>query len=193
MIGEQVSSKPQIIFRRAPNIRDLVTSSYIKTNKKKCALTVGFYNCGKCRACTDSGTLGRKRIKKEFVLPDGLTSYKLKDFSTCNTEGVIYIIECPCGKRYIGRTCRKLKTRIREHWRNIRLGILTHNLSTHYKEYQKPEGSSFWVLEVVRPWWRGENTDLKLSRKEGEWIYKLNTLVPDGLNIDLELKCFLKD
>lgn len=27
VIGEKVSSKPQIIFRRAPNIRDLVTSS----------------------------------------------------------------------------------------------------------------------------------------------------------------------
>lgn len=143
-----MTKKPQILFRRETNIRDLVTSSYIKEKGKNSSLTVGFHNCGKCRACIDSGVLKRKRIRKDVVSPDGKTTYKLKDFSTCDTEGVIYVIQCPCGKRYIGRTCRKIKTRIREHWRNIHLGLLIHNLSTHYKEqHQTPEGPSFWVLD----------------------------------------------
>lgn len=155
----------------------------------------GFDNCGKCKACVESGILKRKRIKKNLSASNGKTIYKLGDFSTCNTEGVVYMIECPCGKRYIGRTCRKVKTRIREHWQNIRLGVMTHNLSNHYKEKHNhdPEGSIFWVLVVIRPWWRGENIDTKLSRKEGEWIYKLGTLTPYGHNVDFELKCFLRD
>lgn len=117
----------------------------------------------------------------------------MNEFSTCDTTNVVYGIQCPCGLRYIGRTKRKLKTRIREHWRNIRLGVLTHNLSLHYKQKhdQNPLGSIFWVIEVVSSWWRGENLDTKLSKKEGEWIYKLGTITPGGLNADFELKCFL--
>lgn len=75
------------------------------------------------------------------------------------------------------------------------MGILTHNLSLHYKQKHNQDltGSIFWVMEVVTGWWRGENLDTKLSRKEGEWIYKLGTLTPGGLNSDFELKCFLND
>lgn len=35
IIGSKISSKPQIIFRRAPNIKDHIISSYIKPKKRK--------------------------------------------------------------------------------------------------------------------------------------------------------------
>lgn len=102
-----------------PNLWDQLTCNYIREKEKKHYSMSGFHYCGQYKACTDSGTLKQKGNLKEFVSQDGKVTYKLKDFSTCNTENVIYLIQCPCGLRYTERTSRKIKTRIREHWRNI--------------------------------------------------------------------------
>lgn len=154
----------------------------------------GFQNYGHCKACTEIGNNVCRKTIEEFQSHSG-NSHKIKDYITCDSMNVIYLIQCPCGLNYIGRTCRKLKTPIREHWRNIRLGLSTHNLSTHYKikHNQDPKGSKFWAIETVRKWWRGENIDNTLSKREGNWIYQLDTLIPTGLNADFDLKCFLKD
>lgn len=195
LIGKHLSVRPQVIFRRAANLKDHLTNSYVKENTKTYFSANGFHNCGHCKACQDSNILKRKRILKEFISQDERQTYKLRDFSTCNTKNVVYLIQCPCGLRYVGRTSTKLKTRIREHWRNIRIGLHTHNLSIHYKlkHNQNPSGSLFWIVEVVKGWWRGENPENKLNKKKGEWSYKLGTLAPGGLNSDFELKCFLKE
>lgn len=113
----------------------------------------GFQNCGRCKACVDIGNTISCKIIKDFQTNDGDT-YQLHDYTTCDTENIIYLIQCPCGLYYVGRTCRKLKTRIRELWRNIMLGLHTHPLSLHYKykHNQNPKGSKFWALEVVRKW-----------------------------------------
>lgn len=181
VIGKHLSARPQVIFRSETNLRDYLTCSYVKETTAKPFLTSGFQNCGHCKACQDSDTLRRKRILEEFIWQDGKQKYKRKDFSTCDTKNVVYLIQCLCG--------------LREHCRNIRLGLHTYNLSLHYKlkHNQNPSGSLFWVVEVVKSWWRGENPENKLNKKEGEWIYKLGTLAPGGLNSDFELKCFLKE
>lgn len=193
-VGNRLSKNPIIIFRKATNLKDHITSSYIKEYDMIKNKWSGFQNCGQCKACSDIGNNISRKIIRELQTKDGIT-YRLKGYTTCDTENIIYLIQCPCGLNYVGRTCRKLKTRIREHWRNIKLGVYTHPLSAHYKKKhdQNPKGSKFWALEVVKKWWRGENLDKKLSRREGFWIYQLNSLIPGGLNADFELKCFLKE
>lgn len=37
VIGHELPLKPKIIFRRAPNLRDIITSSYIRIEEKKSA------------------------------------------------------------------------------------------------------------------------------------------------------------
>ena len=47
---------------------------------------------------------------------------KLQGIISCSTKYVIYLITCPCGKSYVGKTSRprSLKTRIAEHRSTIR-------------------------------------------------------------------------
>lgn len=74
----------------------------------------------------------------------------------------------------------KLKTRVREHCRNIRIGLETHSVSAHFKSHhnQNPTGIKFWDIERVKKWWRGEHLDKKLNQREVYWIFQLNTLTP---------------
>ncbi|OCT88423.1 hypothetical protein XELAEV_18017054mg [Xenopus laevis] len=44
---------------------------------------------------------------------------KLQHFSTCTTLGVIYMLICPFGKAYVGKTKRGVRMRIGEHKRTI--------------------------------------------------------------------------
>ncbi|OCT86642.1 hypothetical protein XELAEV_18020326mg [Xenopus laevis] len=37
---------------------------------------------------------------------------KLHDFATCTTTWVIYMLKCPCGKAYVGKTKHDIRTRI---------------------------------------------------------------------------------
>ncbi len=41
---------------------------------------------------------------------------------TCTTTNVIYLLKCPCGKTYVGRTRQALKTHIAKHRSMIRNG-----------------------------------------------------------------------
>lgn len=70
VIGKEISERPKIIFRRAPNLRGQLTNSYIKEKEKKRFSSSGYHNCGKCKACVDSGILKQKRIRKEFMSQD---------------------------------------------------------------------------------------------------------------------------
>lgn len=80
------------MFHRAPNLRDQITGSCIKENEKKHFNTNGFQNCGQYKACTEVDRSKRQKIVKDFPSNDGKTTYKIKDFITCNTENVLYII-----------------------------------------------------------------------------------------------------
>lgn len=101
---------------------DMITSSYIKENKTTTHGFKGFFNCGRCKGCSEVGHLLKKLIKT--FKGKGRKQYRISDYITCNTKNVI---ECPCGLKYVGRTQRILKTRIREHCGNIRLGLPIHS------------------------------------------------------------------
>lgn len=51
----------------------------------------------------------------------------------------------------------------------------------------------FWGIKNVAGWWGGENMDKKVNRREGFWIYDLQSIMLSGPNIKFEIKCFLKD
>lgn len=110
-------------------------------------------------------------------------------------DHVVYGVECPCGKLYIGQTTRPLSVRIREHIYNIKKRITTHNLSAHFlKEHgADPGGLKFWGIEKSWTHWRGSNKLRELSKRQSFWIYKLETLEPKGLNVEFDLNCFISN
>ncbi|MEE6521975.1 hypothetical protein FKM82_020351 [Ascaphus truei] len=120
-------------------------------------------------------------------------TFKIKQYMNCHTEYVIYLLECPCGLQYVGKTKRAIKTRILEHLSNIRRGVLTHSVSKHFALFHNSstKGLKFTGIENVLQHWRGRSRDIDLSKREMFWIHKLNTLIPHGLNADFEIIPFL--
>lgn len=108
VIGKALPEKPSVIFRKAPNLRDIITSSYIKENKTKGnTIYSGFFGCGICKACIETKNPNCRKAIREFKSNHDSNEYKIFNHIMCNSENVIYAIECPCGLKYIGRTSRK--------------------------------------------------------------------------------------
>lgn len=67
------------------------------------------------------------------------------------------MLECECGLQYLGRTSRPLHVRIGEHVNNIKKGLITHNVSKHFRlfHFRNPVKLKFWGVEKVTNHWRG--------------------------------------
>lgn len=130
-----LSDKPKIIYKRAPSLCDKLVHNVVEPPlpkpKRFCDLK-GFYGCERCYSCIRVPT-NNKRVK-EFHNPHTDQVYTIRDFISCNTVGVVYVVKCPCDFMYVGRTTRALKDRMEEHVRNIRKGFDKHYLSVHFKE-----------------------------------------------------------
>lgn len=99
--------KPRFKYRRAPTLRDHLAKKLKRPpTKKKFSFFEGkgYYPCKSCYA-TSTVTI------KEYVI---------EDLISCRTEGLVYLLECPCQIQYIGRTKRELWKRLREHVQNIK-------------------------------------------------------------------------
>lgn len=96
---------------------------------------------------------------------------------------------------YIGRTKRTLTKRVSEHIYNIVIGYKDHSVSLQFRQKHggDPTGLKFWGIDRVHPAWRGGNIVRELSKRETQWIFMTNTFCPNGMNIDLDLNCFISD
>jgi hypothetical protein len=110
---------PCMVFKRLPNVRDIVVKSDYPPEKRETFLDKvlqGNYKYGqsaqciftyKCNSFTHSSTGQR---------------FKIKGLITCMSTNAIYMLKFPCGLSHIGKTFRSLKIRISEHCSNIRTG-----------------------------------------------------------------------
>ncbi len=98
---------------------------------------------------------------------------------TCASTLVIYLIRCPCGLVYVGKTSRQLRTRISKHRSDIRTGDMRRPMASHFTQV----GHNIIALQyigiekVIKPS-SGGDYENKLLQRECFWIYTLNTLSP---------------
>lgn len=188
--------RPKFTYRRAPTLRDNLAKNVLDPPPKKTFSFFegkGYYPCKKCYACRH--TKEPKKKKSSFTSTVTNKDYDIEDFITCKTEGVVYLMECPCKIQYIGRTKRELWKRLREHVQNIKKGFDKHSLSRHYAKYHKKDPSSLKIcaIEKYKPHWRGDNKIIRISQAESRWIYELCTLRPWGHNVEFDLNCFISN
>ena len=151
----------------------------------------GFHYCTRCRSCESTNRVGRKRTgfksnvtQEEFII---------EPLITCYSRHVTYVLECPCKLQYVGRTTRELKVRINEHVANILKGFPNHSVSRHFEacHNKDPRLLTFYGIDRVISHWRGTDLKKTVSQNETKWLHRLRTMQPLGLNIDLDLNCFL--
>ena len=146
----------------------------------------GNYRCGSCTQCTYT-----KRCKT-FTHPHTGQNIPIKGSITCSSTHVIYIIRCQCGLTYVGKTSRELRTRISEHRSRIRNGDERSPVAAHFKAAGHNLNTFRYLgVEKVERSRRGGDIEKKLLQRETYWIYKLNTMSPNGLNEEFDIRPFL--
>ncbi len=109
-----------------------------------------------------------------------------------HTTRVICSIFCPCGKYYIGKTTHSLKVHKAEHRSSVRCKNLIYPVAAHFAEAAHSTSSLRYIgIEKVAHLRRGGDFNKLLLKREAFWIYSLNTLAPNGLKIDFDLRHFL--
>jgi hypothetical protein len=169
---------PLVAYRRDRNLGDMLVHG--KLNRIQKRYDHGF-DCGEnCRVCDVLTT--QTSVKST----DSRNSYVLntQEFK-CKTRNVVYMIYCGhCDKPvYVGETERTLGERLKEHLADVRLRRDT-PVSTHFaRTGHGVDDFKAAVLERMCD----ESRNYRLI-KERDWIRRLNTEVPSGLNTKCSLR-----
>ena len=126
------------------------------------------------------------RIHKS-VIPDDIVH------CGCNSSNVIYLLTCrKCGLQYVGETAQELRCRIGKHKSDIRHPERDHTcriLIDHFSQgLCKNATFTVHILEKLSGDGRDDNQQVDSSvtrirrKKETEWMLKLRTVYPYGLN-----------
>lgn len=101
------------------------------------------------------------------------------DILTCGTDWVIYLIYCHiCRIQYVGRTTQKLRQRMNQHRYDIR-ALNGTALHTHFNIYNHGL-QNLRIIPIEKVW---NLTNAEFAACEQFWMDRLNTLVPNGLNM----------
>lgn len=98
---------PRFVYKLYPNTGDHLVRADVSLPERPThflSISSGNYSGGRCAQCNFT-------IKTNvFSHPHSGREFKIKGVITCTTKNVIYMIKCPCGLAYIGKTQRALKT-----------------------------------------------------------------------------------
>lgn len=189
-VGHLFVEPPLFAHKRARNVRDMVVRADCHTHSGPSHFLSDVqngnfpcFNCVHCNAMIRGET---------FFHPHSGRKYSIKSRISCKTKFVVYLLKCPCGLFYIGKTIRELKTRISEHKSSIRNRDVKSSVARHFNEFGHDMCSlRFQGIEFVSPLKRGGDRDKVILQREAFWIHTLQTEHPKGLNEELLLGCFL--
>ena len=180
---------PRVVHKRAPNLRNMLVRADLPPPAPSHFLSdipPGNYPCGRCQQCNFT------RKSNSFNHPHTGKKYKIRGIITCSTANVVYMLKCPCGLSYIGKTSRALKTRIAEHRSTIRNNVITSPVAVHFnKAGHNVSTLRYTGIELVQSPRRGGDVNNMLLKRELFWIHTLQTLAPKGLNEDYDIRPFL--
>lgn len=113
--------------------------------------------------------------------------YEIKHYLTCDSDYIIYIIQCPCGLLYVGETTMKCKARINKHKSTIRTQRRELPIPKNFLDMGHNIKELKFSIKDHVPRRRGRDRKLALKCKEFKWIFKLDTLSPKGLHFEFKV------
>lgn len=182
-----LSKHPQITYRRPPTFKNWLTPSRLRRHNVQnniCGADKGSYKChrSKCLCCNEI-----THRAKMFTSVQTKEQFPIKHHLTCQTSYIIYLMECPCGRQYVGCTIQKLHQRVNKHRANICNKFLLHRFSKHISQehisQEHPlDPIPFKINPIDHVPFFIQNRFEQLKKREVFWIYKLRSLQPMGLN-----------
>lgn len=129
-----------------------------------------------------------------FASSNGNKQFKINSFINCTTTRVIYMLTCPCGLIYVGKTKRQLRIRVGEHVQSTINKEDDRPLALHFlREYEgDPKGLKCKGIYKLNLLSRRGDFDRVLYQKEKMWIFYLDSMQPLGLNNECNLSVFLE-
>lgn len=162
-------------------------SEYTGRWRKDPCKRFGTLSCGGCKICRYMNT------SSSVVLPDG-SEFTARHFANCKTAGVVYLLTCPCGYFYIGKTKLEFRERAGRHISTMRTGNPELPLGRHVRLIHdgKLPDIKFLILDRIHPNTQGGDWNKILLQRETRWITNLRANQPPGLNEVVSFRPFLE-
>ncbi|OCT61211.1 hypothetical protein XELAEV_18047235mg [Xenopus laevis] len=188
-LREVIGESPLITFRRSKNLRDKLTRSHYTQASRTTWLTSkmkGCYKCGDCSACPLVAKTHNVMQSRDNV------DYTIKNYMNCKSTCVVYLMQCACGKVYVGKTLREFRRRILEHVGDVKHKRNT-SIAVHINECHNGniKVMQFSAVEQLKQTSRIGDVNKKLLQAEARWIYAMNSKSPNGLNEGFTFSPFL--
>ena len=175
---------PLVAYRRPKSLKDILVRAKVKRTHNSCDIVKGVSKCGdrRCSVCNYI------KIGKVFMSKATGKQYSINYNFNCNSCNVVYLFSCKvCGIQYVGSTINRFRTRFNNHRSRLRkhnsLGVEQREaddiIYRHFNSSQH-DGIESMIVQIIDQ----VNDEKELRNKEGQWAYKLKTLVPNGLNVD---------
>ncbi len=169
------------MYKKTPNLWNILVRSDLKPASHFLnTIPHGNYRCGNCQQCNftyKTLTFTHRHMAKSF-----------KIWGTISAN-VIYLLRCPCGLCYVGKTSRPLKNRISEHRCAIRHRDPKSPVAQHFANSRHSASTLQYIwIEVVKSPRRGGDINILLLQREAFWILTLDTL---SLNEDLYILIYI--
>jgi hypothetical protein len=161
---------PLVAFKRAPNLKDLLISSQLRSTYQH---PPGTHPCGKrgCVCCT--------HIANTTTFTGPTQQFTVRSSFTCLSTNLVYIIHCSlCNQLYVGETYRSLRERCSEHLSSITRPSVSTPVALHFRQpHHTPDH-----FRISAAWQNHRDGPFRLHM-ESRLIADLGTLQPRGINV----------
>ena len=190
-ISKRFVEEPLVAYKRNRTLRNIIGKTQIMYNKR---LTPRVLTRGKCYKCLSRlGNLCCKQTDSadEFSSATTTKTYKIFHNMNCQSKGIIYLGCCTLcsNSQYVGKSETKWNIRLNNH-RKDSSKVETIPFDKHFQlpNHNFTEHARFILIEQVAN--HGITQTMlrqRLERREDFWISKLKTMIPYGLNHQLNL------
>ncbi|KAG9465055.1 hypothetical protein GDO78_019010 [Eleutherodactylus coqui] len=175
---------PIMAYRCARNLKDRVVRTSCPSSMGSIQRTLapvrnGNFPCLGCAAC-------HNMLKGDgFTHPRSGKQFAIRGWYSCWPSFVVYLISCPCGLLYVGETITEVRKRIANHKSNIRTKKRELPIPKHFEDFNHSVSQMrFRIIDSVGKDTRGGDRERRLKLLEAKWIFMLDALAPNGLNLD---------
>ena len=165
-----------VIYRKPPSLKDMLVRAKIPQPKN--TASKGCTRPSTCQYCTRISQLGK------ITNLNNNTTYNTITKGTCHSNNLIYCLECKwCLIKYVGQTKNRIIDRFQGHIFDIKHKKTTVARHFHSHNDQTNPSMIIHILEYIRLPRDIPRSKSIRDNRELVWIPRLNTLIPNGLNI----------